>query len=156
MNKTKKYLIIFAIVFSFLSFALDIYDIVLYFRTYYLTTPVFYVIFDFFSLFACLAVAVLLTVAIWGNGKYFRQRYSLYMSALVISIILNLLSITSILLVISMFVSDWVWIKEEKDKNVVIMPGEPTKEERIARLRAKRDNGEISEEEFQQELTKLL
>ena len=87
MNKTKKYLIISAIVFSFLSLALDIYDIVLYFKSYKATTPVFYVVFDFFSLFACLAVAVLLTIAIWGNGKYFRQRYSLYMSALIISII---------------------------------------------------------------------
>ena len=156
MNKTKKYLIISAIVFSFLSLALDIYDIVLYFKSYKATAPVFYVVFDFFSLFACLAVAVLLTIAIWGNGKYFRQRYSLYMSALIISIIINLLSISSILLVISMFVSDWVWIKEDKDKNVIIMPQENSKEEKIAALRAKRDRGEITNEEFQEELTKLL
>ena len=78
------------------------------------------------------------------------------MSALIISIIINLLSISSILLVISMFVSDWVWIKEDKDKNVIIMPQENSKEEKIAALRAKRDRGEITNEEFQEELTKLL
>ena len=55
-----------------------------------------------------------------------------------------------------MFVSDWVWIKEDKDKNVIIMPQENSKEENIAALRAKRDRGEISNEEFQEELTKLL
>ena len=83
----------------------------------------------------------------------------MYMTALVLSIILNLFSVTTVLLVITMFLSDWVWIKPEKDKkfeNNVERFKELSKEERIAKLRVRHDNGEISDEEFQEELTKLL
>ena len=77
--------------------------------------------------------------------------------ALIISIIVNLLSISSILLVASMFVSDWVWIKPEKDKNVIDVTPEPlSKEEKIAELRKKKEDGLISEEQFQEELVNLL
>ncbi len=158
MNQTKKILIILAIIFSLGDVAWDIYDIVTFFRAEpAIRGPVFYVIYTFISLFATISVAVLLILAIWKNGKLFRQRYGMYMSALVISMILNLFSITSILLIITMFLSDWVWIKPDKVKedNVVEIRPE-NKEEKIARLRAKHDKGEISDEEFQEELTKLL
>ncbi len=160
MNQTKKILIIIAIVFSFGDVAWDIYDIVSYFKldpVY--RSPVFYVVYTFISLFATLAVAVLLTLSIWKNGALFRQRYGMYMSALVISIILNLFSVTSVLLIITMFVSDWVWIKpakEKKEEKVIIIDEGKNKEKKIAELREKLDKGEISDEQFQEELMKLL
>ena len=72
---------------------------------------------------ACnIAVVVLLTMAIWKNGTLFRQRYGMYMTAIVISIIINLLSVSTILLIITMFISDWVWVKPDKDDCKVDYP----------------------------------
>ncbi len=157
MNKTKKILIIFAILFSLLDAAWNIYDIVQYFKLDPANrSPIFYLVYTFFALFATLAVAILLTLSIWNNGKLFRQRYGMYMSALVISMILNLFSIASIFLIITMFVSDWVWIKPEKTKDNVIEIKPENKESKISKLREKHDKGEISDEEYREELTKLL
>ena len=73
MNKTKFWLILSAIIFSFASIAWDIYDIVIFFMTKPQFRPaVFYVIYYFIEIFALLTVAVLLSLAIWKNGKYFR------------------------------------------------------------------------------------
>ena len=161
MNSTKKWLIITAILFNFVSIGWDIYRIVLWFMAEpQHRSSVFYLVYDFITIACCIAVIVLLSMAIWRNGKLFRSRYGYYMTALVISIIVNLLSISSVLLIISMFVSDWVWITPKKDdskveideKTVVIK----NKEEEIARLRKLKDEGKISEEEFQERLMKLL
>lgn len=158
MNQTKKILIITAIVFSFIDVAWSIYDIVTYFILEpQARSPVFYLIYTFIEMFASIAVAILLILSIWKNGKLFRQRYGMYMSALVISIILNLFSIASILLIITMFISDWVWIKPEKNKDDNVIEIKPeNKESKISKLREKHDKGEISDEEYREELTKLL
>lgn len=158
MNSTKKWLIITAILFNFVSIGVNIFYIVNWFK--YKDSSVFYLIWYFITIACCIAVIVLLSMAIWRNGKLFRSRYGYYMTALVISIIVNLLSVSSVLLIISMFVSDWVWITPKKDdskveideKTVVIK----NKEEEIARLRKLKDEGKISEEEFQERLMKLL
>lgn len=158
MNTTKKWLIITAILFNFVSIGWNIFYIVNWFK--YKASSVFYLIWYFITIACCIAVIVLLSMAIWRNGKLFRSRYGYYMTALVISIIVNLLSVSSVLLIISMFVSDWVWITPKKDdskveideKTVVIK----NKEEEIARLRELKDEGKISEEEFQERLMKLL
>ena len=82
------------------------------------------------------------------------------MTAIVISIIIHLLSVLSVLLIITMFLSDWVWIKPDKDdtvtidKNTQVIRG--SKEEKIAHLRKLKEEGKITEEEFQDELLKLL
>lgn len=158
MNSTKKWLIITAILFNFVSIGWNIFYIVNWFK--YKASSVFYLIWYFITIACCIAVIVLLSMAIWRNGKLFRSRYGYYMTALVISIIVNLLSVSSVLLIISMFVSDWVWITPKKydskveidEKTVVIK----NKEEEIARLRKLKDEGKISEEEFQERLMKLL
>lgn len=161
MNSTKKYLIIAAIITSILSIAYDIYNIVSWFLLEpSLRSSTFYVVFSFLEIVASIAVVVLLILAIWKNGILFRKRYGYYMTALVLSIIFNLFSITSILLIITMFISDWVWIKPEKNEenktvnNVEII--DKSREEKIAQLRKQKENGEITEEEFQKELLKLL
>ena len=157
MNRTKFWLILVAIIFSFVSIGWDIYDIVMFFLTEPQNRiPVFYCVYYFIEIVALLAVAVLLTMAIWKNGKMFRQRHGYYMTAIVLSIIISLFSVTSILLIISMFISDWVWIKEDKLNNEKVVNISDTREEKIAKLRRKRENGEITEEEFQEEIMKLL
>ncbi len=160
MNKTKKYLIIVAIIFSFLDICKQIYDIVEYFSTAPQSrTPVFYVILDFLTIAECLAVAILLIIAIWKNGALFRYRYGYYMTALMLSIVINLFSVTSILLIVTMFISDWVWQKpstQQADDVVIDAEIVKTREEQIQELRKKRDNGEISEEEFEKNLLEIL
>ena len=160
MNKTKFWLILTAAIFTLFDIGWNIYDIVIFFMTAPQNrVPTFYVVYYFIEIFTLVTVAVLLLLTIWGKGKYYRRRYGYYMTALILSIIVSLFSISSILLIISMFVSDMVWIhpKEEKvgnNGNVVSITD--TKEEKIAKLRRKRENGEISEEQFQEELMKLL
>lgn len=163
MNTTKKWLIIVAIIFNFVNIGWDIYSIVSWFQTdAELRSSVFYLVFEFIEIAGCIAVIVLLSLAIWHNGKLFRQRYGYYMTALVISIIVSLLSVSTILLIITMFISDWVWItpKDYKstkiDDNTEVLPSERTRSEKIANLRKLRDEGKITEEEFQNELMKLL
>lgn len=159
MNKTKKYLIIFAIIFSFVDIAWQIYDIVRFFMTKpELRSPVFYVVLNFITIAQCITVAVLLILAIWKNGTLFKQRYGYYMTALMLSIIINLFSISSILLVVTMFISDWVWVKQtpRPEETVIEVKKEVIREGRIAELRKKRDAGEITEEEFQEQLLELL
>jgi uncharacterized membrane protein len=158
MNKTKKILIILAIVFALGDIAWNIYDIVTYFSTAQTAKfAVVYLVFDFIDIAVSIAIMVMLTIAIWGNGKYFRQRYGLYMTSIMLSIIISLFSLSSIFLICSMFVSDIVFERPEQVKD---MPGveviNETKEEKIARLRQKLNNGEITEEEFQKEIMDLL
>lgn len=117
---------------------------------------VFYVVYMFIEIACNIAVVVLLTMAIWKNGALFRQRYGMYMTALVISIIINLLSVSTILLIVTMFISDWVWVKPDKDENVVIDDQNLTKEQKIEHLRKDLNDGKITQEEFQEELMKLL
>lgn len=161
MNKTKKILIILAIIFNFASIGWQIYDIVMWFMAKPQSrTPVFYLVFDFITILALLTIAVLLIMAIWQNGKLFRARYGYYMTALVISIIINLFSISTILLIATMFVSDWEWIKSEKNNTINVGDNVDvivkTKEQKISELREKKEKGEITEEQFQEELMKLL
>ena len=158
MNNTKKILIILAIIFSFADAGWSVYDIVTYFTAAPEARPaVFYLVYSFILVALCITTAVLLIMCIWGNGKYFRQRYGLYMTALMLSIITNLMSITAILLIISMFTSDFVW-KVPKDESLYHKPDYEIKsrEEQIAELRQKKERGEITEEEFQAEILKLL
>ena len=80
------------------------------------------------------------------------------MTALVISVITNLTSVSTILLVVTMFISDWTWIKPTDEarsgtEDVVIIP---SKQEIIANLRQQKERGEITEEQFQEEIMKLL
>ncbi len=161
MNTTKKWLIIVAIIFNFLEIAWDIYAIVDWFKLApAIRSSVFYLIFAFITIACSIIVIVLLTMAIWGNGKMFRQRYGYYMTALVISIIINLLSVSSILLIITMFISDWVWIKPDKEKTTQVGDNieviSETKQEKIARLKKLKEEGKISDEEYNEELMKLL
>lgn len=157
MNSTKKYLIITAIIFCILGIGWDIYDIVMWFMQDSTTrSAIFYLVFMFIEIACNIAVVVLLIMAIWKNGTLFRQRYGMYMTALVISIIINLLSVSTILLIVTMFISDWVWIKPDKDESDKVDDKNLSKEQKIELLRKELNDGKITQEQFQKELMKLL
>lgn len=161
MNNKKKYLIILSIIFTLASIAYEIYYVVNWFMLEpQYRSSTFYLVFSFLTIASLIAVVVLLTMAIWGNGKYFRQRYGYYMTALVISIIMDTLSVGTILLIVTMFLSDWEWIKPDKDDKVIIDDKTEvitkSREEKIKELQEMKARGEISEEEFQRRLMDLL
>lgn len=162
MNKTKFTLIICAIVAAVAELGWGLYSVINYFLVGP-SRPIFYTVFAFIELATQIAVIVLLTLAIWNKGKNFRKRYGCYMTAIVLSLIITLTSISCILLICTIFISDWVW---EKPKDKAPNPhgfqtiegekGKTSKEDKIAQLRAMKENGLISEEQFQEELMKLL
>ncbi len=161
MNKTKKWLIIVAIIFNLIETAYSIYTVVQWFMMdpdYRL--PVFYVVFEFIAIACSILIDVLLVMSIWNNGKLFRQRYGYYMTAVVLSIIVNLPSVSCVLLIVTMFISDWVWINPKDDKTIPLDDKteviKESKEDKIARLRKLRNEGKISEEEFERQLMDLL
>ena len=119
-------------------------------------SAIFYLVFMFIEVACNIAVVVLLIMAIWKNGALFRQRYGMYMTALVISIIVNLLSVSTILLIVTMFISDWVWVKPDKDESDKVDDKNLSKEQKIELLRKELNDGKITQEQFQKELMKLL
>lgn len=155
MNKTKKVLIILAAIFSIIEVGLEIYDVVAFFLNKPELRPaVFYVVYSFIEIGVSIAVAVLLIMSVWKNGTLFRARNGLYVTALLISIIMKLFSISTILLIISRFISDWEWITPKEEP--IIKGSQREKEVQIEKLRERHNSGELSDEEFQEELAKLL
>ena len=155
MNNTKKWLLIFATIFMLAGIGYDIFYVVTFFQTPAAHRPaLFYVIYEI------IAIVFLLT-----NGKHFRERYRYFVTSLIISICLNLFSVSTILMIISIYFNDSVFVFPDKkqakpqDKNVVDVSPEGTpseKEMKIQALRKMKEEGKISEQEFQDELLKLL
>ncbi|MBO5394565.1 MAG: SHOCT domain-containing protein [Clostridia bacterium] len=158
MNKAKFILIILSIVFAFGDVGYSIYKVVNYFMTAPQDrSPIFYIVYEIIAIAVTLAVIVMLIIAIWNNGKLFRSRYGFYMTSIVLSVIVNLTSLATILLISTMFISDWVWVKPKDEDIYHKEPQAPTnKEEMIARLKEMKDSGQITEEQFQEEIMKLL
>lgn len=125
------------------------------------------IIYDCISLAGFVASSGCLAYAISNKGQFFRSRNGYYMSAVIISLCMSLFSLSSVLLVISLFMTDMVWVRPQddvyfqgEDVNAPPKPeeemSEAEKERKIARLRQLRDKGTITEEEFKDELMKLL
>lgn len=169
MNKTKRGLIIAAIVMNFLSIALNVYitvrGILTLIENPYEALVWAYVIYQILGVFAYIATAGLLIYSIADKGLHFRQRNGYYMSAVILSVFLNLFSVSSVLLLITLFMSDWVWVKPQDD---VYFEKEEKREEKsteakdrerarkIDALRKLKEEGKITEEEFNEQLFKLL
>ena len=162
MNKTKKILLIISTIFLFIGIAYNIFYIVSYFQTPVIDRPaIYYLIYEFINLGFMIAVAVMMIYILWGNGKYFRERYRYFVTSLIISICLNLFSVSTILMIISIYFNDSVifYTNKEKNKNVVDITPEnemSEKEQKIQSLRKMKEEGKISEEQFQEEIMKLL
>lgn len=157
MNNTKKILIILAIVLAFGDIAWKVYYIVNYFmKPAANRVELFYAIFEMIDIVLIIAEIILLSMAVWANGKYFASRYGLYVTAFMLAIVANLISASTVLLIISFFQSNMVWIKEKEANAPMVEIIEETKEEKIIKLRKKRDEGKISQEEFEKEIADLL
>ena len=168
MNSTKRGLIITAIVMNFVSIALNIYlairGILNLIENPYEAMIWMYVIYKIIGIFAYIATAGLLIYTIADNGVHFRSRNGYYMTAVFLSFILNLFSVSSVLLLITLFISDWVWVKPqddvyfEKDNHEGESPESKEREKarKIEVLRKLKEEGKITEEEFNEQLFKLL
>ena len=166
MNNTKRGLLIAVIVLNFLNAALDIYFIVRAFLAgVYTQGTIANLVFDFLEVVGLLTSAGLLIYAISNGGRFFRERNTYYMSAVIISLCSSMFTISSILLLITLFISDIVWVKpiddvyfgeEEKKEPEKKEMKEGEKERKIKQLRELRDKGVITEEEFKESLMKLL
>ena len=168
MNKTKRALIITTMVLNFLSIAwnafLLITTIISLVAEPYNAYGWFLVFYEGLGILAYIAATVLLGYSIASKGVFFRQRNGYYMTALIMVLILDTFSISSILLLITLFMSDWVWVKPQDD--VYFKPQEKKQEDkplavddkakRIEELRKLKEEGKITEEEFNDALFKLL
>ena len=157
MNNTKKILIILAIVFAFGDLAWKVYYITNYFMQPSANrVELFYAIFEMIDIVLIIVEIVLLSMAVWANGKCFASRYGLYVTAFMLAIIANLISASTVLLVISFFKPNMVWVKEKEDDAPTVEIIEETREEKIIKLRKQRDEGKISQEQFEREIADLL
>ncbi len=166
MNKSKRLLLIAVIVLNFINAASNIgfaiYRLVLGDIMGY---SLFSVIYDFISAAAFLTSAGLLIYAIAGKGEFFRARSAYYYAAITITLCLGLVSIPSILLIVTLFMSDMIWVKPHDDvyfghsENIEQQPkgmSDKEKERKIAELRKLKENGIITDEEFKEKLMELL
>lgn len=165
MNTTKKWLLIISTIFMLAGIGYDIFYVVTFFMTPASIRPaLFYVIYEIIAIVFLLTAVILLIYTLWGNGKHFRERYRYFVTSLIISICLNLFSVSTILMIISIYFNDSVFVFPDRqakpqDKNVVDVSPEGTpseKEMKIQALRKMKEEGKISEQEFQEELLKLL
>ena len=103
MNNTKRALIITAIILNILNIGLNIYLIVSYFMLPSIERePLFYTIFDILQIVAFMISTGFLIYSIAGGGKYFQKRYGFYMTSVMIGLILNLFSASTIILIITL------------------------------------------------------
>lgn len=166
MNKTKRNLLIAVIVLDFLNAAAYITLASCYLALGNIAGYTLYsVIYWFLSAAGFLTSAGLLIYAIAGKGEMFRVRSGYYYAAIIISLCLGTVSIPSILLLVTLFMSDTVWVKPHDDVYFA-KPQEPEpqntdkeekqRERKIAELRKLKENGIITDEEFKQKLMELL
>ena len=159
-------MLIVVIILNFLNAALNVYFIVNAFLYSKMTQwDIVTIVYDCISVLGFIASSGLLIYSIKDKGLFFNQRSHYYYAAITISICMSLFSVSSVLLVITLFMSDMVWVKphddvyfekkEEKQKEENKM-SDKTRERKIASLRELRDKGLITEEEFKEELFKLL
>ncbi len=163
MNTTKKALIITAIVLNFLNVGWELYLVITgLMQPANIRQPIFYYIFDIFQIIAYIVCNGFLIYSIAAKGAMFRSRYGFYMAAVVISLILNLFSVATILLIVTLFLSDIVWIKPEKDSTFSSSSSQnqnfsnESKEQKIEKLRKLKEEGKITEEEYNDKLLDLL
>ncbi len=169
MNNTKRALIICAIVTCFLSAATNLFflirGVVLNWEVGFSSYEIFSIVYEALRMAALLVSAGLLIYSISNKGQLFNSRRSYYMAGVIICVCISLFSVPSILLVISLFQSDMVWVKpvddvyfgeEKKEEKPEKELSDKERERKIANLRKLRDNGDITEEEFKEELLKLL
>lgn len=165
MNNTKRKLIIWAIVLNFVMASAILYmyitgvislakldptEFVTMSKGQYIAS---YTISYAVEFLAMLASPILLLISIAGKGMHFQKRKKLYIAAIFINVFINLISVATLLLVISYF--KYLDIEVIKEEDVVEISEDDLKD-KIAKLRKLKDDGVISEEEFKEQIMKLL
>jgi len=167
MNEVKRKLIIATIIFDFISMAAVIAGLlVIIFVDKYVPTE--YATFEEFWTFHILEIvlfsldialyssaAICLSVAIKNKGASFSKNRKVFLAGFILNIISGPLSIATILLYIAQFnfidsqvaVDNSVEVKKSKDEEM---------KEKVEKLRKLKDDGLISEEEFNEQIMRLL
>lgn len=168
MNKTKRNLILSAAILNLINMVANLVVAIIYCvdPEYYINTIGQYIyIISFYSVYfvfvevvAGIIGSILLIYSVRKRGKYFRYSQKYYIAGLII-VILAGGWIPWILLLISMFIPDIIIInspseirrEERAEENA-----NNEKKKKIEELRKLRDDGVITEEEFNKQLMDLL
>ena len=167
MNKTKRNLILSAALINLINMVANLIIAIIYLVNpeLYADLGVYLVVISYYSIYfvfvevvAGIIGSICLMYAVRKGGKYFRRSQSYYITGLII-IILAGGWIPWILLLISMFIPDIIVMntpveirREERAED----KENEEKKRKIEELRKLKEEGAITEEEFNNELMKLL
>lgn len=167
MNKTKRNLILSAAIINLINMVANLIIAIIYLVNpeLYAELGVYLVVISYYSIYfvfvevvAGIIGSICLMCAVRKGGKYFRRSQSYYITGLII-IILAGGWIPWILLLISMFIPDIIVMntpveirREERAED----KENEEKKRKIEELRKLKEEGAITEEEFNNELMKLL
>jgi len=101
-----------------------------------------------------LSGAVCLLIYLKNYEKALNKAKKLFIAGLVLNVLSSPLSLASILLYIAHF--KYIDIKVDKEEEVIVEDDEESLKRKIAKLRKLKEEGAITEEEFTDELSKLL
>lgn len=172
MNKTRRNLIIAVIVLNLISVVSGVFTIigsVFWIESMYaelgiaLTMPelqslrIQNYIYASLDILLYLAAAICLILHLKYHDSNYKLSEKLFYAGFIINLVAGILSIENLLLLIAYFkYSDIQVIREEREDEVVIEESEDSIKRKIEKLRKLKEDGTISEEEFKDEILKLL
>ena len=168
MNKRKRNLILSAAIINLINMIANLVIVILYLvdpeyyanilGTYLYIISYYSIYFIFIEVVAGIVGSILLIYSVRSKGKYFRVSQKYYIAGLII-IILAGGWIPWILLLISMFIPDIIIINspsEVRREERAEESANNDKKRKVEELRKLRDEGIITEEEFNKQLMDLL
>ena len=168
MNKTKRNLILSAAIINLINMIANLVIVILYLidpeyyanilGTYLYIISYYSIYFIFVEVVAGIVGSILLIYSVRSKGKYFRVSQKYYIAGLII-VILAGGWIPWILLLVSMFIPDIIIINspsEVRREERAEESANNDKKRKVEELRKLRDEGVITEEEFNKQLMDLL
>lgn len=167
MNKTKRNLILSAGIINLINMLANLVIVIMYLvdpvrfemLAYYLVIISYYSIyFVFVEIVAGIIASIMLIYSVRKKGKYFRYSQKYYIAGLIIIVFAGGW-IPWILLFISMFIPDIIVMNSPSELRTEQRQEDREKDEKrrkVEELRKLKEDGVISEEEFQKELMNLL
>ncbi len=172
MNKTRRNLIIAVIVLNFISVASSVVSIigsVFWLESMYaelgiaLTGAELHAmriqnyIYAGIDMLLYLSAAICLILHLKYHDKNYILSGKLFFAGFILNLLAGILSIENLLLLIAYFkYADIQVINEESDDEIIVEESEDSIKRKIERLRKLKEDGTISEEEFKEEILKLL
>lgn len=167
MNKTKRNLILSAAIINLINMIANLVVAIIYLvdpelyvnlGAYLLIVSYYSIYFVFVEIVAGIIASILLIYSVRKKGKYFRQSQKYYIAGLIIVIFAGGW-IPWLLLFISMFTPDIIIINSASEIRQEERAEDRTKEEKrkkVEELRRLKEEGVITEEEFNKKLMDLL